>query len=118
MPHDATARAKQIAAEFARAQPPPPPARAAADAAAGADRGAADGGFARGRCRAPTAASFALDGKLAARERGRKLQYGARDVDLGALEQLVDESQTRAIGGFAHRRKRRRPPARRFHLQR
>jgi hypothetical protein len=32
----------------------------------------------------------------------RKLSYGRTDIDLSALEQLVDSSQTRAIGLAIH----------------
>ena len=58
-------------------------------------------------CRRPRARSFdASRGRRAVKidARGlRKLSYGRTDIDLSALEQLVDSSQTRAIGHAIHR---------------
>jgi len=97
VPRDVTARAKAIAAAFAAA--PAGGGGAEAEAAAAAAAAEAAGGFPRARARAPQPRSFALNGgKLASRERGKKVQYGEVDIELGALEQLVEESQTRAIG--------------------
>ena len=68
-----------------------------------------EGGDAFGRVlrRRPRARSFnASRGRRAVKidARGlRKLSYGRTDVDLSALEQLVDSSQTRAIGHAIHR---------------
>ena len=67
-----------------------------------------EGGDAFGRVlrRRPRARSFnASRGRRAVKidARGlRKLSYGRTDVDLSALEQLVDSSQTRAIGHAIH----------------
>lgn len=47
--------------------------------------------------RTPVAKTFITGGKIVARGKS-KLQYGDVDVDLSAVEQLVETSQTRAIG--------------------
>ena len=77
--------------------------------AAQPSRRRSEGGDAFGRVlrRRPRARSFdASRGRRAVKidARGlRKLSYGRTDVDLSALEQLVDSSQTRAIGHAIHR---------------
>ncbi|MCA9716722.1 MAG: isopentenyl-diphosphate delta-isomerase, partial [Myxococcales bacterium] len=58
--------------------------------------------------RCPSAASFdarrGSRGKETVRARGlRELAFGEGTLDLGALEQLVDESQVRAIGALLRR---------------
>jgi len=47
--------------------------------------------------RVPQASSYVCHGKMVARGVG-KLQYGEMDIDLESVEQLVEVSQTRAIG--------------------
>ena len=77
--------------------------------AAQPSRRRSEGGDAFGRVlrRRPRARSFnASRGRRAVKidARGRrKLSYGRTDIDLSALEQLVDSSQTRAIGHAIHR---------------
>ncbi|CAM9695590.1 unnamed protein product [Discosporangium mesarthrocarpum] len=53
--------------------------------------------FGSSSTRKPSARSFACQGKLVARGK-EKIQYGEVDIDLTGVEQLVEISQTRAIG--------------------
>ena len=88
-PEDATAEARQVAREHGSARVPerpaplaPPPARAPLRESFDASRGRRD---------------VKID------VRGvHELAYGRESVDLRGLEQLVDESQTRAIGHAIH----------------
>lgn len=85
LPSDRTADAKAIAAQFSASGPPAEPAGSQASPFQDQPR------------RIPSAPTFALGGgKVAARGKG-KFQYGELDVDLACVEQLVEESQTRAI---------------------
>ena len=84
-------------------------AKARSIVAAQPTRRRSEGGDAFGRVfrRRPRARSFdASRGRRAVKidARGlRKLSYGRTDIDLSALEQLVDSSQTRAVGHAIHR---------------
>ena len=58
------------------------------------------------RARVPVGKSISArkgkrDAKIAARDRHR-IQFGDHDIDLSALSQLVDRSQTEAIGRAIH----------------
>ncbi|HEU5423289.1 MAG TPA: ABC-ATPase domain-containing protein [Nitrolancea sp.] len=85
-PHDVTARAHQVAAEVGPARQPErviplglPPARVPDPGSISAERA----------------------GRTRVRARGtEEIAYGAEEIDLRAVEQIVDPSQTRAIGAL------------------
>jgi hypothetical protein len=88
---DRTRDAKAVAARFAAV---------AGSAAAGGAAGDRAQPFGSLPFRCPAAALLGCGpagGKVAARGAGR-LQYGEREVELGLVEQLVEESQVRAVG--------------------
>jgi hypothetical protein len=62
-----------------------------------ASSSAASQSFGSLTARTPLAHGFSTGGKRVARSKAL-LQYGDTDIDLSAVEQLVEQSQTRAIG--------------------
>ncbi len=105
---DRTAQAKAIAEAYAASSsssaaavaghgllPPTPPPPVGVGASSG---GAGSNPFAAAPERVPLAQSFSSGGgKVTARGKW-KLTYGERELELGGVEQIVEESQTRAIG--------------------
>ena len=95
---DRTSDAKAIAKSFATSFSP-----AASSAAASGGAGTSNNGTEAPfnhlpwRCPSPATLGCGSGAKITARGAGR-LQYGEREVELGLVEQLVEESQVRAIG--------------------
>ena len=98
---DRTNDAKSIAKSFATSLTPPPSSSSSTAAPSGST--AISNGNATPfihlpwRCPTPTTLNCGSGAKVTARGAGR-LQYGEREIELGLVEQLVEESQVRAIG--------------------
>jgi predicted ABC-class ATPase len=85
-PHDVTARAHQVAAEVGPARQP---------------ERVAPLGLPPARVPDPGSISAERAGRTRVRARGtEEIAYGAEEIDLRAVEQIVDPSQTRAIGAL------------------
>lgn len=96
---DRTNDAKAIAKSFATSFLPSSSSSSSAASGSTATSNGNDAPFNRlpWRCPAPATLTCGSGAKVTARGAGR-LQYGEREIELGLVEQLVEESQVRAIG--------------------